>query len=164
MGKWYSLGLDLEWMAGRNALELMQFSQNTQKLSARLLTFPLVTVAALNGNSIIIIADSKIRGGGGGANTGDYKINIPGQFVHNCAVIMLFPYSRTFEVFTIIFSLLSVSLCPGHTYAGGVFIAITHDYLIMRSKKGWFCLSEVKINRNFSVGCLNLIKYVRQTS
>lgn len=48
-GKFYSLGLDLEWMPGLNALELMEFGNNLQKLFARILTFPLVTVAALNG-------------------------------------------------------------------------------------------------------------------
>jgi len=48
-GKWYSLGLDLEWLPGLNPAEALEFGNNTQKLLARLLTFPLVTVAALNG-------------------------------------------------------------------------------------------------------------------
>ena len=48
-GKFYSLGLDLDLMATMNVLELFQFSDDIQKLLARLLTFPLVTVAAING-------------------------------------------------------------------------------------------------------------------
>ena len=49
-GKYYSLGLDLEWIAGMSGFgELMKFSHEAQQLLARLLTFPLVTVAALNG-------------------------------------------------------------------------------------------------------------------
>lgn len=48
-GKFYSLGLDLDLMATMNVLELLQFSDDIQKLLARLLTFPLVTVAAING-------------------------------------------------------------------------------------------------------------------
>jgi hypothetical protein len=49
VGKHYSLGLDLEWMAEQSALEVMQFSNDTQKVLARLLTFPLVTIAAISG-------------------------------------------------------------------------------------------------------------------
>lgn len=48
-GKYYNLGLDLELMATMNAIELMSFANNLQKLNARMLTFPLVTVAAING-------------------------------------------------------------------------------------------------------------------
>lgn len=50
VGKWYSLGLDLEWMGDQSVEQVVQFSNDTQKLMARLLTFPLVTVAALNGS------------------------------------------------------------------------------------------------------------------
>ncbi len=49
VGKYYSLGLDLEWMANQQASELLQFADGSQQLLARLLTFPLVTVAAING-------------------------------------------------------------------------------------------------------------------
>ena len=48
-GKHYSLGLDLEGMAQMSGLETFQLSCDIQKLLARLLTFPLVTVAAVNG-------------------------------------------------------------------------------------------------------------------
>ena len=49
-GKYYSLGLDLELLASFQGTELFHFIQDVQKLLARLLTFPLVTVAALNGS------------------------------------------------------------------------------------------------------------------
>ena len=48
-GKFYSLGLDLEHMATMAPYELITFTSDLQKLLARLLTFPLVTVAAING-------------------------------------------------------------------------------------------------------------------
>ncbi len=51
VGKHYSLGLDLEWMARRPLEEVVDFASESQKVLARLLTFPLVTVAALNGKS-----------------------------------------------------------------------------------------------------------------
>lgn len=51
-GKFYSLGLDLELMASMSAFEMVSFSNNLQKLLARLLTFPLVTVAAINGDPL----------------------------------------------------------------------------------------------------------------
>lgn len=48
-GKHYSLGLDLECLATLNVVEMQNFSSSLQRVLRRLLTFPLVTVAALNG-------------------------------------------------------------------------------------------------------------------
>lgn len=48
-GKHYSLGLDLEGMASMSGVETFKHSFDIQKFLARLLTFPLVTVAAVNG-------------------------------------------------------------------------------------------------------------------
>ena len=50
-GKFYSLGLDLVGLAGLSAVEIQQFADDLQKMLLRLLTFPLVTVAAINGES-----------------------------------------------------------------------------------------------------------------
>ena len=49
VGKHYSLGLDLDWMATQPMEVVVEFASASQKVLARLLTFPLVTVAALNG-------------------------------------------------------------------------------------------------------------------
>ena len=48
-GKYYSLGMDLEQVATMPGLESLDFVYEVQRLLARLLTFPLVTVAAVNG-------------------------------------------------------------------------------------------------------------------
>ena len=48
-GKHYCLGLDLALMSQMTAEELNQFMSNVQNLYCRLLTFPLVTIAAVNG-------------------------------------------------------------------------------------------------------------------
>ena len=48
-GKHFSLGLDLEGLITLSAPEIMEFSDGLQKLLGRILTFPLVTVAAING-------------------------------------------------------------------------------------------------------------------
>ena len=48
----------------------------------------------------------------------------------------------------------------GHTYAGGAFLALVHDYKIMRTEKGWYCFSEVHIKRAFTAGFVELLKYV----
>jgi enoyl-CoA hydratase/carnithine racemase len=50
-GKYFSLGLDLEWMlsAGRSGAE--ETLRGLQALLARLLAFPLITVAAINGHA-----------------------------------------------------------------------------------------------------------------
>ena len=51
-GKHFSLGLDLEGLITLSAPEIMEFSDGLQKLLGRILTFPLVTVAAINGIQI----------------------------------------------------------------------------------------------------------------
>lgn len=48
-GKHFSLGLDLEGLMSLSAPEIMEFSNELQKLLGRILAFPLVTVAAING-------------------------------------------------------------------------------------------------------------------
>ena len=48
-GKVFSLGLDVDLMVQASAEELMQYMVDLQKLYCRMLTFPLVTVAAVNG-------------------------------------------------------------------------------------------------------------------
>ena len=47
-GKYFSLGLDLE-LANPDRSEMIQYIVDLQKMYCRLLTFPLVTVAAANG-------------------------------------------------------------------------------------------------------------------
>lgn len=50
-GKYYSLGLDLSALQLMSGMEMMYFADDLQKLLLRLLTFPLVTVAAINGGT-----------------------------------------------------------------------------------------------------------------
>ena len=49
-GKFYSNGLDLEWMGGLGAEEVRQHVDNVHDTFIRMLTFPMITVAALNGH------------------------------------------------------------------------------------------------------------------
>ena len=60
-GKYYSLGLDLEELITLSPPQLAEFSDQLQKLLARLLTFPMVTVAALNGTCVESISHNIIR-------------------------------------------------------------------------------------------------------
>ncbi len=48
----------------------------------------------------------------------------------------------------------------GHAFAAGAFIAMSHDHMIMRTGKGWFCLPEINLKFTFIVGFMELIKYV----
>ena len=48
-GKHFSLGLELELLAGSSYSEFMKYMSDVQDLFRRLFTFPLVTVAAVNG-------------------------------------------------------------------------------------------------------------------
>jgi enoyl-CoA hydratase/carnithine racemase len=49
-GKFYSNGLDLEWMGSRGAEAVRQHVDNVHDIFIRMLTFPMITVAALNGH------------------------------------------------------------------------------------------------------------------
>jgi enoyl-CoA hydratase/carnithine racemase len=49
-GKFYSNGLDLEWMGGLGAEELRRHMDRVHDTFIRILTFPMITVAALNGH------------------------------------------------------------------------------------------------------------------
>ena len=48
--KHYCLGLDLEKLITYSPLELLEFSDKLAQLIGRILTFPLVTIAAINGD------------------------------------------------------------------------------------------------------------------
>lgn len=49
-GKFYSNGLDLEWMGSIGAEEVQQHVDGVHNAFLRMLTFPMITVAALNGH------------------------------------------------------------------------------------------------------------------
>lgn len=84
--KFYSNGLDLAWMGGDGAKDAPEFVKTVHKLFGRMLTFPLPTVAAIN----------------------------------------------------------------GHAFAAGAMLALAHDFRVMRSDRGFFCLPEVDINIPFT--------------
>jgi enoyl-CoA hydratase/carnithine racemase len=50
-GKFYSNGLDLDWMGTVNAEQLQQHMDKVHGTFLRMLTFPMITVAALNGHT-----------------------------------------------------------------------------------------------------------------
>ena len=50
-GKFYSNGFDLDWLAQPDTEHMVGFVQDVERLMARLLGFPMVTVAACNGHA-----------------------------------------------------------------------------------------------------------------
>jgi Delta3-Delta2-enoyl-CoA isomerase len=79
-GKFYSNGLDLDWMAGAGA-DAGALVGDVQRLLGRLLRLPVLTVAAVN----------------------------------------------------------------GHAFAAGAMVASSHDVLVMRDDRGYWCLPEVDL-------------------
>jgi enoyl-CoA hydratase/carnithine racemase len=91
--KFYSNGLDLAWMAQAGSEEAIENVQRVHELLVRMLTFPVITVAALN----------------------------------------------------------------GHAFAAGAMLALAHDFRVMRSDRGFFCLPEVDIQIPFTKTMQSLI-------
>lgn len=79
--RFYSTGLDLRWLATCSSREVTAFLTDVHRLVARLLCFPMATVAAIN----------------------------------------------------------------GHAFAAGALLALTHDFRLMRSDRGFFCLPEIDL-------------------
>jgi enoyl-CoA hydratase/carnithine racemase len=50
-GKFYSNGLDLDWLGGQSATDSGRFLDDVDRLFARVLTFPTATAAAINGHA-----------------------------------------------------------------------------------------------------------------
>ena len=91
-GKFFSNGLDLEWLMSPG-VDMLRFVADVERLLARMLAAPYITVAA----------------------------------------------------------------CNGHTFAAGAMLALCHDFRVMRSDRGFFCLPEVDIQIPFTPGMNSLI-------
>ena len=92
-GKYYSNGLALDALAGKSAAEIGAYLGRVHALFARVLAFPRITVAALN----------------------------------------------------------------GHVFAGGLMLALAHDFRVMRSDRGYACLPEVDLRLPLQPGMTALI-------
>lgn len=52
---------------------------------------------------------------------------------------------------------ITVAACNGHTFGAGAMLALAHDFRVMRSDRGFFCLPEVNISIPFTAGMNSLI-------
>lgn len=93
-GKFYSNGLDLDWLSQQEHADTMTFLATVLRLFARVVSLPMATCAA----------------------------------------------------------------CNGHAFAGGAMLALAHDWRVMRSDRGYFCLPELDLGMPLPVGMRSLIK------
>ncbi|CAD5118674.1 DgyrCDS7359 [Dimorphilus gyrociliatus] len=56
------------------------------------------------------------------------------------------------------FPILTIAMLNGHTFAGGAMLALSHDYRIMNSTKGWISFNEVFLNARLPHFVMALIK------
>lgn len=93
-GKFYSNGLALDALAGKTGADIAIYLDSVHRLFARVLAFPRITVAAMN----------------------------------------------------------------GHAFAGGGMLALAHDFRVMRSDRGYFCLPESDLRLPLQPGMTALIR------
>jgi enoyl-CoA hydratase/carnithine racemase len=93
-GKFYSNGLDLDWLRGAGKDESADYIPSVLRLYARTLCFPAITVAAMN----------------------------------------------------------------GHAFGAGAQWALAHDYRVMRSGRGYFCMPEIDMKAPLAAGMTALIQ------
>ncbi|MCH2173900.1 enoyl-CoA hydratase/isomerase family protein [Myxococcota bacterium] len=93
-GKFYSNGLDLDWMQAQGRDAAAEYMQGVLALFARTLTFPAITVAAMN----------------------------------------------------------------GHAFGAGAQWALAHDYRVMRSGRGYFCMPEIDMRSPLHPGMTAIIQ------
>jgi Delta3-Delta2-enoyl-CoA isomerase len=56
------------------------------------------------------------------------------------------------------FPMITVAAMNGHAFAAGAMFALAHDYRVMRSDSGYFCLPEVDIQIPFTPAMTALIQ------
>lgn len=93
-GRFYSNGLDLDWMNAQDRENAAGYMSSVLALFARTLTFPAITVAAMN----------------------------------------------------------------GHAFGAGAQWALAHDYRVMRSDRGYFCMPEINMGMPLHPGMTALIQ------
>ena len=94
-GKFYSNGLDLEWLMGQSDEAVRSaYVPGVLALMARILTFPTITVAAIN----------------------------------------------------------------GHSFGAGAQLTLAHDYRVMRSERGYWCMPEIDIKVPLHPGMTAIIQ------
>ncbi|GAA2407619.1 enoyl-CoA hydratase-related protein [Actinomadura vinacea] len=52
----------------------------------------------------------------------------------------------------------TVAAVNGHAFAAGAMLALAHDFTVMRTDRGYFCLPEVDLGMSFSPGMFALIQ------
>ncbi|KAL3860295.1 hypothetical protein ACJMK2_010434 [Sinanodonta woodiana] len=93
-GKFYSNGIDLEWLATQSTDGVQKYIDALNSLMIRLMVYPMPTVAIVN----------------------------------------------------------------GHAFGAGAFLAIAHDYRVMRSDRGWLCWPETRLKMKLRPTMLDIIR------
>ena len=89
-GKFYSTGVDVVTVQSPNPGQFLEVLTQLQRLLARLLTFPMVTVAAINGEEVVgaqTVCYSTWRGGGAHACKMGQKAN--NYCLRPCYMVMM---------------------------------------------------------------------------
>lgn len=121
-GKFFSNGFDLNYLSKlvhSNLGAANVFIQKFTTLVSRILTFPMITIASINGESTH------------GVNPLHF-----GAFIF-CVVLAV-----RYSVWCLIFLV-------GHAYAGGAVFSLAHDYQLMSSHRGWWCINKVHLGIRF---------------
>ncbi|KAF8986244.1 hypothetical protein BGZ46_007775 [Entomortierella lignicola] len=57
------------------------------------------------------------------------------------------------------FTIPTVACVNGHAFAGGMLMAMAHDYRVMRSDRGFMCMNEIELPTGLPAGMSALLRY-----
>lgn len=59
----------------------------------------------------------------------------------------------------LLFTIPTVACINGHAFAGGMLMAMAHDYRVMRSDRGFMCMNEIDLPAPLPAGMSALLRY-----
>lgn len=71
-------------------------------------------------------------------------------------------YTQMYSLFKrlLTYPMITVAAITGHAFAGGAFLAFSHDFRFMRNDRGWLCLPEIDLKMTLGPALIGIARRV----